>query len=116
MASWGRGLRLKVSSGFNQRCFDLRLQLLSKLYRQFDVCSSPSSVCDGQHNCPVARGSGVNVAHYDTFSTIDHRVPILPVGAFAFTLRKLAAFTANVPLGVDRKSTRLNSSHLGISY
>jgi hypothetical protein len=39
--------------GCNQRCFDLCFQLLSKLNRQFDVCSPASSVCGGQHDRAV---------------------------------------------------------------
>ena len=53
-----------MGSGCNQRCFDLRHQLFSKLDWQFNVRSAAISVCDGQHNRPVICGSGVDVAHY----------------------------------------------------
>jgi Homeodomain-like domain len=73
VVSWQSGFPGEMRAGSNQRCFDLRLQLFSKLYWQFDVRSPASSVCDGQYNRPVICRSGVNVAQYFGSSPVADR-------------------------------------------
>src|SRR5205814_10602305 len=87
----------------------LTYSLLSFLYSFFFYCSLPPRAL---HSFPTRRSSDLT-AHYLTLSTFplkrgDKAVVHAGAGGMGLHARQLCR--------PDRKSTRLNSSHLGISY
>src|SRR5262245_65157273 len=64
-----------------------------------------------------AKAAGMTPAPDEEIAATDFILSILPPGdAVALAQRFAPALTASNSKPVDRKSTRLNSSHLGISY